>query len=203
MRGPRRAASARSVSAPHHLYCAEALWTSAAVEPDANCLYCLSARQTQRCAYYAACFSAVTRNVWALFLSFPMPRLAPALYRRLQRTNVVTLSLPPQAAPLAEEAAGPDNATDAGPGAAQASAAERRRSSCSGAGDLTCAVCLEDIPLADMAIIKGCDHMYCGAFSAGDLFDVAARATVLYRCNTASLCAAKASCCCRLVGRRR
>lgn len=39
----------------------------------------------------------------------------------------------------------------------------RRQSSASGAGDLTCAVCLEEIPLEDMAIVKGCEHIYCGA----------------------------------------
>ena len=33
--------------------------------------------------------------------------------------------------------------------------------SASDAGELTCAVCLGDIPLADMAMIKGCDHIYC------------------------------------------
>ncbi|KAI3434680.1 hypothetical protein D9Q98_002744 [Chlorella vulgaris] len=29
------------------------------------------------------------------------------------------------------------------------------------AGDLTCAICLNSIPLENMALVKGCDHMYC------------------------------------------
>mgnify|MGYP001079546830 CR=1 FL=1 len=34
-------------------------------------------------------------------------------------------------------------------------------------GGLTCAICLstiggEEVPLADLAMVKGCDHMYCG-----------------------------------------
>ena len=28
-------------------------------------------------------------------------------------------------------------------------------------GELTCAICLGDVPLADMAMVKGCDHLYC------------------------------------------
>lgn len=28
--------------------------------------------------------------------------------------------------------------------------------------DLTCAICLEQMKLADTAIIKGCEHSYCG-----------------------------------------
>ncbi|EFN57292.1 hypothetical protein CHLNCDRAFT_143887 [Chlorella variabilis] len=28
-------------------------------------------------------------------------------------------------------------------------------------GDLTCAICLGGIPLENMALVKGCDHMYC------------------------------------------
>lgn len=28
-------------------------------------------------------------------------------------------------------------------------------------GDLTCAICLANIPLEDLAMVKGCDHMYC------------------------------------------
>lgn len=29
-------------------------------------------------------------------------------------------------------------------------------------GDMTCAICLHTIQLEDMAMVKGCDHMYCG-----------------------------------------
>lgn len=36
------------------------------------------------------------------------------------------------------------------------------RSATSEAGDLTCAICLGDIRLEDMAMVKGCDHIYCG-----------------------------------------
>ena len=36
------------------------------------------------------------------------------------------------------------------------------KSACSGAGELTCAICLGDIPLEDMAMVKSCDHIYCG-----------------------------------------
>lgn len=28
-------------------------------------------------------------------------------------------------------------------------------------GDLTCAICLNSIPLENLALVKGCDHMYC------------------------------------------
>lgn len=28
--------------------------------------------------------------------------------------------------------------------------------------DLTCTICLEQMKLADTAIIKGCEHSYCG-----------------------------------------
>lgn len=40
---------------------------------------------------------------------------------------------------------------------------EEGRGGCSSeAGDLTCAVCLGEIALEDLALVKGCDHMYCG-----------------------------------------
>ena len=29
------------------------------------------------------------------------------------------------------------------------------------AGDMTCAICLHSINLPDMAMVKGCDHLYC------------------------------------------
>lgn len=28
--------------------------------------------------------------------------------------------------------------------------------------DLTCAICLNDIDLQDLAMVKGCEHAYCG-----------------------------------------
>ncbi|BDA47493.1 hypothetical protein COCOBI_10-3410 [Coccomyxa sp. Obi] len=30
------------------------------------------------------------------------------------------------------------------------------------ANDMTCAICLEQIPLEEMCIVKGCEHVYCG-----------------------------------------
>lgn len=30
------------------------------------------------------------------------------------------------------------------------------------ANDMTCAICLEQIALEDMCIVKGCEHVYCG-----------------------------------------
>jgi len=34
-------------------------------------------------------------------------------------------------------------------------------------GDFTCAICLGDIKLEEMAMVKGCDHIYCGEASKG------------------------------------
>ena len=31
----------------------------------------------------------------------------------------------------------------------------------SSAGEMTCAICLHNIDLPDMAMVKGCDHLYC------------------------------------------
>ena len=31
------------------------------------------------------------------------------------------------------------------------------------ANDMTCAICLDQIPVAELCAIKGCDHVYCGA----------------------------------------
>jgi hypothetical protein len=28
--------------------------------------------------------------------------------------------------------------------------------------EMTCAICLEQTPLAELALIKGCEHQYCG-----------------------------------------
>ena len=30
------------------------------------------------------------------------------------------------------------------------------------AGDMTCAICLQNIPLEELAMVKGCDHWFCG-----------------------------------------
>ena len=30
------------------------------------------------------------------------------------------------------------------------------------ANDMTCAICLDQIPVAELCAIKGCDHVYCG-----------------------------------------
>lgn len=32
---------------------------------------------------------------------------------------------------------------------------------CEAEGDMTCAICLGEIPLEDLAMVKGCDHIYC------------------------------------------
>lgn len=31
-----------------------------------------------------------------------------------------------------------------------------------GADELTCAICLDQIPPVDLAVVKGCEHLYCG-----------------------------------------
>ena len=31
------------------------------------------------------------------------------------------------------------------------------------ANDMTCAICLDQIPVQELCAIKGCDHVYCGA----------------------------------------
>lgn len=31
-----------------------------------------------------------------------------------------------------------------------------------GAGDFTCAICLNEIDLPELAMVKGCEHVYCG-----------------------------------------
>lgn len=31
------------------------------------------------------------------------------------------------------------------------------------AGDMTCAICLEEIVVEDLCVVKGCEHIYCGA----------------------------------------
>ena len=31
------------------------------------------------------------------------------------------------------------------------------------ANDMTCAICLDQIPVSELCAIKGCDHVYCGA----------------------------------------
>ena len=31
------------------------------------------------------------------------------------------------------------------------------------ANDMTCAICLDQIPVPELCAIKGCDHVYCGA----------------------------------------
>lgn len=28
--------------------------------------------------------------------------------------------------------------------------------------DWTCAICLDSVPTADLAVVKGCEHTYCG-----------------------------------------
>ena len=29
--------------------------------------------------------------------------------------------------------------------------------------DMTCAICLEEILVEDLCVVKGCEHIYCGA----------------------------------------
>jgi len=50
---------------------------------------------------------------------------------------------------------------DQHPGECEAGAEGDEREEESHAGDLTCAICLCDIPLEDLAMVKGCDHIYC------------------------------------------
>lgn len=45
---------------------------------------------------------------------------------------------------------------------AKATSAPCSPSKVSEAGELTCAICLGDIQLENMAMVKGCDHIYCG-----------------------------------------
>ena len=33
------------------------------------------------------------------------------------------------------------------------------------ANDMTCAICLDQIPVQELCAIKGCDHVYCGTYS--------------------------------------
>lgn len=49
----------------------------------------------------------------------------------------------------------------AGPSAADGDAGQQGGDSGSDAGDLTCAICLGGIPLENLALVKGCEHMYC------------------------------------------
>jgi hypothetical protein len=37
---------------------------------------------------------------------------------------------------------------------------------------MTCAICLDQIPVEDLCMVKGCDHVYCGmlALSIARLF---------------------------------
>ena len=37
------------------------------------------------------------------------------------------------------------------------------------AGDMTCAICLEEILVEDLCVVKGCEHIYCGAHAIATL----------------------------------
>ncbi|KAI7835857.1 hypothetical protein COHA_010254 [Chlorella ohadii] len=73
-----------------------------------------------------------------------------------------------------EEEDGGPYASDGAPGSAAGGAEGAAEAAADGAGgqpglaaedsepgDLTCAICLNNIPLENLALIKGCDHMYC------------------------------------------
>lgn len=49
--------------------------------------------------------------------------------------------------------------------APEAGGAASPRGSEGSAGDCSCAICLERADLEELAIIKGCDHSYCGAYT--------------------------------------
>lgn len=38
-------------------------------------------------------------------------------------------------------------------------------SSAEEADDMTCAICLERTPLTEIALVKGCEHQYCGEYT--------------------------------------
>jgi len=35
--------------------------------------------------------------------------------------------------------------------------------------DMTCAICLERTPITDIALLKGCEHQYCGMCKQGSV----------------------------------
>jgi hypothetical protein len=51
---------------------------------------------------------------------------------------------------------------DARPAAPHTLGASAKPGADAEAHDLTCAICLETIALADLSVIKGCEHAYCG-----------------------------------------
>ena len=63
---------------------------------------------------------------------------------------------------------GEDTFTEAAPGPAleltpQAKGKPIEELSAQEANDMTCAICLDQIPVPELCAIKGCDHVYCGA----------------------------------------
>lgn len=51
--------------------------------------------------------------------------------------------------------------------APNAAPAKKAEVDCSGeADDMTCAICLEHIPVEDLCVVKSCNHIYCGVLTA-------------------------------------
>lgn len=46
----------------------------------------------------------------------------------------------------------------------EATGVDSPRGSEGSSGDCSCAICLERADLEELAILKGCDHTYCGAY---------------------------------------
>ncbi len=55
------------------------------------------------------------------------------------------------------------------------------------ANDMTCAICLDQIPVPELCAIKGCDHVYCGAWRPCSLAPRALEGCVLFSKTQESL----------------
>lgn len=60
-----------------------------------------------------------------------------------------------------KEGNGGPSGSGAGEGSSDAAADPPQSPRDSEPGDMTCAICLGSIPLENLALVKGCDHMYC------------------------------------------
>ena len=94
------------------------------------------------------------------------------VWRKQVVKDVITLMPRPPATP-------PRPVAPAGLSAAPSSPAGSQGS----AGDVSCAICLEHAQQEELAMVKGCDHSYCGAHHAHVVMRSAAEAALSMRCS--------------------